>query len=112
MAVSRILNYKLPKAPLQGRYQFTISAPIELPHAFDISAYGPEIWDQGNLGSCTAHGILRSAWHAMKRHWQLIGHPMTITELSRAFVYANTRLESGEPISQDDGGTVHSAFFA
>lgn len=104
------LNYKKPPVGLTLEHTFTSPPPIELPESFDISAFGPPIWDQGNLGSCTAHGILRSAWYALKRHRNILGKPMPVSALSRAFVYANTRLESGEPINQDDGGTVAGAF--
>lgn len=107
-----ILNHRHVAEPHPTKHVLSIAVPVKLPETFDISDYGPPIWDQGQLGSCTAHGTLRSAFYAMKRHHMLIGKELTIQALSRAFVYANTRLDSGEPISKDDGGTVRDAFMA
>jgi C1A family cysteine protease len=117
MSVHDIRQYKLNHqhvpAPIETAHRFTAtSALVKLPAAYDISASGPPIWDQGQLGSCTAHGTLRSAWYAFKRHYSLLAKPLPFDTLSRAFVYANTRLESGDPITQDDGGTVRGAMEA
>ncbi len=109
----RRLNHKHVQIPAQNaRLKFEARAPIQLPSSFDISAFGPPIWDQGNLGSCTAHASLRSVFYALKRHYTLIGKVLPISALSRAFVYACTRLDSGEPINEDDGGTIQDTFKA
>ena len=108
-----ILNHKhVPQYSRQDSADVHVARHVTLPEAFDSSAAGPPIWDQGDLGSCTAHGTLRSSYYALQRHCALVGTHMPVTSLSRAFVYANTRLDSGEPISQDDGGTVQGAFDA
>lgn len=59
----------------------------------------PEIWDQGNLGSCTAHGIGRIYQYAVRK----AGLPDL--KPSRLFLYYNERrLEN--TISFDDGAII------
>lgn len=41
-------------------YRFTVPAALTLPRHVDLHAKCPPIWNQGNLGSCTAHGSLRA----------------------------------------------------
>lgn len=65
----------------------------------------PPIWDQGQLGSCTAHGSLRAFLAcAMREGLQL---PM----LSRLMQYWNTRSLEGSTAT-DSGGTVRDAIKA
>jgi C1A family cysteine protease len=42
-------------------HTFAVPAAVALPRHFDLLDKMPAIWDQGRLGSCTAHGTLRAA---------------------------------------------------
>jgi C1A family cysteine protease len=63
----------------------------------------PPIWNQGRIGSCTAHGTLRA--YVMDR--MKLGEPAWMP--SRLFEYFNTRAQMGTT-AIDSGGTVRDAF--
>ncbi len=93
---------KEPHDPRDMRY--TVTAPVSLPTAFTTRVVQPKIWDQGNLGSCVAHGVTRVAAHRM-----IASRLMTISKsnqpsgmLSRLQVYYNGRWLEGS-IGYDSG---------
>lgn len=78
-----------------------------LPAAVDLSTDPamPPVWDQGQLGSCTAHGTLAAfLWASAKGN---VGDPM----LSRLQLYWNTRSLEGTT-AQDAGGQIRDAIKA
>jgi C1A family cysteine protease len=65
------------------------SAPrVKLPMSMDLrtSGFCPPVWDQGDIGSCTAHGI--GFCFAFQRNKQGLGNLMP----SRLFIYYNERV--------------------
>lgn len=76
---------------------FKTAAP--LPVKADILASAPAIWDQGQLGSCTAHGTGRSFAHIV---FQETGAQFMPARLA---LYYLTRAMEGT-IRQDAGGSV------
>src|SRR5450432_2372629 len=89
----RDLKYSTAK-PLMG-----------LPASVDLRAGMPPIYDQGQLGSCTAHGIARAYQYAAKQ----AGLPEIMP--SRLFLYYNERSQEGT-ISQDAGAVIRDGFKA
>lgn len=74
----------------------------QLPAKADLWPHVPPIWDQGQLGSCTAHGSLRGfLTEAIK---QAVAIPM----LSRLMQYFDTRALEGTT-GADSGGMVRDA---
>lgn len=71
-----------------------------LPYAVDLRPYCPPIWDQGQLGSCTAHGI--AAALEFDRIKQKASHVFTP---SRLFIYFNERAMEGT-VGQDAGASI------
>lgn len=66
--------------------------------------YMGQVLDQGNLGSCTAHGYAAWVMAAMKK----AGLPVFV--LSRLFQYLNERLKEGTVLT-DSGAIVRDAFW-
>ncbi len=74
--------------------------PVSLPASNPRFATGlPPIWDQGQLGSCTAHGIIRAYLFAAAK--QGVSVPM----LSRLQLYYDERVIEGT-INQDAGAAI------
>lgn len=76
--------------------------PIEqLPDVVDLSggAAMPEVWDQGQLGSCTAHGAL-ACYHFVANNAGL-----QVPMLSRLQLYYESRVFEGDP-GQDNGAQI------
>jgi C1A family cysteine protease len=81
----------------------------QLPAKFDLWPHVPPIWDQGQLGSCTAHGSLRAfVTEAMRQGITLPKAPAGGAPLSRLAQYFWTRDLEGTT-SYDAGGTVRDA---
>ncbi|HEY2088518.1 MAG TPA: C1 family peptidase [Mycobacterium sp.] len=89
--------------------QYSAPAPLlaHLPAAVDLEPdpATPPIWDQGQLGSCTAHGTLACFLFAAAK--ANTGDPM----LSRLQLYYNTRAIEGT-VGQDAGGQIRDAIKA
>lgn len=71
----------------------------QLPASVDLKAQMPPIWDQGQLGSCTAHGNLRAYIATSLKQ----GEPYEM--LSRLFLYYEERKAQGT-IATDSGAEV------
>jgi C1A family cysteine protease len=77
---------------------------VHLPASVDLAADRamPPVWDQGRLGSCTAHGTLACfLWASAKCGAR---DPM----LSRLMLYYDTRAASGT-VDQDSGAQIRDA---
>ena len=107
------LNHKFAPPSLHAKKYFSSIDIADLPAKNDISSYGPRIWDQGDLGSCTAHGTIRCYLYALNKKTDSLQHPRTYSSRpSRAFCYTMTRILEGEPVDKDTGGTVEGALNA
>ncbi len=73
-----------------------------LPATFSLRPEMPPVLDQGDLGSCTAHGTTTAV------RFDRIAQKLPDVDLSRLFVYYQTRLMEGD-VSQDAGGQVRDA---
>lgn len=103
----------LPQRPDHRDRLYHLEEPVQQPHRLpakvDLWPNVPPIWDQGQLGSCTAHGSLR-AWitEAMRQGITLPAAPAGGASLSRLMQYFDTRAVEGTTGS-DSGGTVRDA---
>ena len=88
----------------------SIARPSELPPKGGLTPDElPLIWNQGTLGSCTAHGSLRAfCAEAMKQGVSLPVPPAGGAPLSRLMQYYDTRAVEGTTGS-DSGGQVRDA---
>ena len=68
------------------------------PEAADVLGLEPDIWDQGQLGSCTAHGTLR----VLEVEQARFGRVPVPLNLSRLMVYYTGRSLEGM-VNQDSG---------
>ena len=79
-----------------------IETGVALPDQLDISGEMPPIYNQGQLGSCTAN-----ATAALLQHMQLKqGEPEGASAPSRLFIYYEERRIEGQPLDKDTGAEV------
>lgn len=71
-----------------------------LPTSVDMSGNFCPVWDQGELGSCTGHGIGAAVWYMNHK-----AHPQWDFAPSRLFIYYNERSIEGT-IDQDAGALI------
>lgn len=88
-----------PDLPDQRDYQFTASITGSLPTSTDLRKAMPPIYDQGNLGSCTANSVAGAAEFLLKKEKKSDFMP------SRLFIYYNERMIEGT-INQDSGAAL------
>src|SRR6516165_8617437 len=79
------------------------SAPLEslraLPSKVDLRPQCPDVYDQGQLGSCTANGIAAAIeFDQMRQH-------LKVFVPSRLFIYYNERSMEGH-VSSDSGAQI------
>ena len=87
--------------PHESTMMFDAATVAALPPSNSrFSQYLPPIWDQGPLGACTAHGILRAVLFALAKAGA--SAPM----LSRLMLYYNERAKEGTTAS--DAGAIIS----
>ena len=92
----------IPDLPDQRDYQYAapIAAIGPLPANVDLTSECPPIYDQGQLGSCTANAIGGAIqFEQMKQQLAQIFTP------SRLFIYYNERLMEGT-VSSDSGAQI------
>jgi C1A family cysteine protease len=75
----------------------------QLPVAYDLWPNVPPIWNQGQLGTCVAHGSIRALLT------EGIRQGLSLPMLSRLWVYAKGRDLEGTPLNQDSGMQVRDA---
>lgn len=75
-------------------------ADIELPEVVDLREFATPVEDQGNIGSCTGQAIAEAIELTNKKNGK-------ITEISRLFIYYQSRLYEGT-VNQDDGAYIRS----
>lgn len=82
----------------------SLPAPEVFPSKLSAAQYMGPVLNQGNLGSCTAHGYAGWVMAAMKK----AGVPVFL--ISRLFQYYNERLKEGT-VATDSGAIVRDAFW-
>ena len=87
------------------QYRFSVPIGVALPSHFDLVKKMPPIWNQGNIGSCTAHGSLKVYVADRMKEGQPVFMP------SRLFQYYNSRSMEGT-IASDAGASVRDAIKA
>lgn len=75
-------------------------SPAALPQSVDLRSGCPPVYDQGNLGSCTANAIGAAIQYLLLRDVSL---PDFMP--SRLFIYYNERVEEGD-VDQDNGAQI------
>ena len=87
-----------PDMPDQRDYKF-IARRVKLPKAVDWRESMPPVYDQGNLGSCTANAIAAAVdWERKKQGERLISP-------SRLFIYYNERVMENT-VASDAGASI------
>lgn len=100
IAVRKISKYGYtPDLPDQRDYQYKLTRSAKLPSVVDMEAKCPTIYDQGDLGSCTANAI------AGAFEFDLLKQKITDFMPSRLFIYYNERLIEGT-VSYDAGAMI------
>ena len=100
-AARRIKRYGwIPDLPDHRDRLFTAAAGITLPPRVDLRDGCPPVYDQGELGSCTAHAIAGAVEFAMRR--QQLRDAFTP---SRLFIYYNERVIEGT-VDEDAGAML------
>ena len=95
-----------PDTPDERDHPYRITNPsLVAPQFVDLEPGMPPVWDQGNLGSCTAHGSLAGFLYATGKAGESV--PM----LSRLEVYYNARALEGTT-GEDAGAQVRDAIKA
>ena len=89
----------VPDRPDQ-RDQIFLAPKIALPTHIDLRPLCPAVYDQGQLGSCTANAI--AAAHEFDQMRQKFGNPFTP---SRLFIYYNERVMENT-VSSDSGAMI------
>ena len=78
---------------------FRLASIGDLPNSVDLRSGMPPVWDQGEIGSCTAHALAAAyAFDQAKEH-------QTVFDPSRLFLYWLERREEGT-ISNDAGAMI------
>jgi len=107
--VRKIKRYGwIPDLPDHRDHPFIpqVGAPTRLPDHVDLSAKGPPIWDQGEIGSCSAHGGSR-VWL-----YEAMAQPGTHAIMpSRLYLYYNTRAIEGST-REDSGARIRDVIKA
>ena len=87
--------------------KFRVTAPVFLPPLIDLrtSPFMPEIWDQGQIGSCVAHSTACIFNFEQRKQ----GSPDFMP--SRLMIYYNARLLEGT-VNEDDGCQIRDAIKA
>ena len=102
-AHSRIARYGwIPDLPDHRDYAYAapVAALVKLPALVDLRAACPAVYDQGQLGSCTANAIGAAVeFDQMKQKLKEVFMP------SRLFIYYNERVMEGT-VDQDSGAQI------
>lgn len=92
----------LPQLPDQRDYTFTVQKNTILPVNVDLRNSLPPVYDQGQLGSCTANAIAAHLDFDREKQGENFITP------SRLFIYYNERKDQGT-IKSDAGSTIRES---
>ena len=98
----RVSNYGwLPDLPDQRDFQYAVAPAMlkKLPTSVDLRKICPPVYDQGNLGSCTANAIGGAI------HYGLIKQKAPVFMPSRLFIYYNERVIE-HSVNNDNGAMI------
>src|SRR5665648_1279940 len=84
----------------QRDFQYKVTAPAVLPAKVDLRAQCPPVYDQGQLGSCTANAIAGALQFDEAKQGEA-----DTTLLSRLFIYYNERVMEGT-VGTDSGAMI------
>lgn len=90
-----------PDLPDQRDFKFRAGAPVRLPSSVDLRAGLPPVYDQGQLGSCTATAIAAAIEFDLKRQKAANFMP------SRLFIYYNERVMENN-VDSDNGAQIRN----
>jgi C1A family cysteine protease len=103
MNITRIKGYGWsPSVPDFRDHMFSVPRIANLPTSVDLRPQCPPVWDQGQLGSCTAHAAAGAYAFDLKKQ----GLPALMP--SRLFIYYNERTLDGD-VSSDAGSYLRTA---
>lgn len=89
-----------PSRPKLGVIQFRPKLDAPIPDSVDLRPHMPPVYDQGELGSCTANAI------AAAFDFERAKHGLPFMSPSRLFIYANERLAENTPLTDDSGAQI------
>lgn len=103
--INRVLGWK-PDLPDQRDWKFSAvpKKQLDLPEAVDLIAQCPPVYEQGDLGSCTANAAAAACQFAEAKQTNDFDSLMP----SRLFVYYNTRVLEGT-VRYDSGATLRNS---
>jgi C1A family cysteine protease len=90
-----------PQHPDARDWPYEAPRGLVLPSKYCLRAWGPWIYDQGQLGSCTGNGIARAIQFDQIKQWG----PNLCWQPSRLQIYYNERVIEGT-VSQDAGAMI------
>src|ERR1035437_9142925 len=96
--MKRIYAWK-PQLPDHRDFEFSIDKSIVLPTKVDLTGKMPAVYDQGQLGSCTANAIAGAFEYAIDKEVKPDFTP------SRLFIYYNERVIEGS-VKTDSGANI------
>jgi C1A family cysteine protease len=97
--MKRKYGYKPDLRDHRDKLYRLIKPAISLPVAVDLRPQCPLVFDQGQLGSCTANGLAGIV------EFMDLKEGLSFVELSRLFIYFNERAMEGD-INQDGGAQI------
>lgn len=93
----------IPDKPDQRDLIFgSVVVPTRLPASVDLRAQMPPVYNQGQLGSCTANAVAAALDYQRRQQHELLITP------SRLFIYYNERLIEGT-VASDAGASIRDS---
>lgn len=93
--------YGWAKDSVDKRDYLYAAKKLPLPSSVDLRKLMPRVWDQGPIGSCTAHAIAAAVEFCKAKQGQRLLDP------SRLFIYYNERLMEGT-VNRDSGAQIRT----
>lgn len=88
--------------PDQRDYIYKVTAPVQLPAEVDLRSKMPTVYDQGQLGSCTANAIAAHLDFDRQKQGESMITP------SRLFIYYNERKDQNT-VKSDSGASIRES---
>lgn len=91
------IKYTLQKSPIDSRDHVMITKPTVTIYSVNLSSRCPPVFDQGQMGSCTANATACMHYCLQKKSNEFIP--------SRLYIYYNSRVLQND-VNRDDGATL------